>query len=234
MLTARLLESRRIFACVARRVLLGGWRRLHAARLLAKRQLEAAPRILHLLVLGPSLLCILFLLIVLMKIGRRGRSRGASLRPAVAADDQLARPSVAARVHEVLHCDVPLLILHSSMLFCLGLAGGSDGATQLVCTRTDRFVVVLSRKIQWAFDAIRAIGFFLHLAARFDPLTQKTTSASLLLNHQLLICDGVWLALHCLSWYTLALFLGYHARIGCGPYDPRLLPLRIILRVSLR
>ena len=109
-LTARLLESWRIFACVAWSIPLGGWRRLHTARLLAKRQLEAAPRILHLLVLGPSLLCIQVLLVALVKICRRGRRGGASLRPAVAADDQLSRPCVAALVHKVLHCDVPLLI----------------------------------------------------------------------------------------------------------------------------
>ena len=137
MLTARLLESRRIFAGVARSILLGGWRRLHAARLLTKRQLKAAPRVLHLLILDPSYLCILVLLIVLVKISWCGRSRRATLWPAVAADDQLSRPSVAALVHEGLHCDVPLLIGHSSLLFCLRLAGGTNSATQLVGTRTN-------------------------------------------------------------------------------------------------
>ena len=83
--------------------------------------------------------------------------------------------------------------------------------------------------MQRAFDTIRAIGFFLHLAARFDPLTQQTNNISLLLNHKLLICYSVWLALHCLSWHTLALFLGHHARIGCGPDDPTLLPLRLVI-----
>ena len=110
MLAARLLESRRIFARVARSVLLGGRRRLDTARLLAKSQLEAAPRILQLLILGPNSLCILVLFTALVKISRRGRRGGAPLWPAVAADDQLSRPAVAALVHEVLDYDIPLLI----------------------------------------------------------------------------------------------------------------------------